>query len=78
MLVLAISFSGISGSVFASSPENTPPSSETADTTSSEERDPKDPDPNDPDNPIILPDSDSIENGDAKPHGPFPPEKDEC
>lgn len=75
-LVLALAFSGISGSVSASAPEDTSFNG-TAATTSSEASDPQDPNPKDPDDPIILPNPGSTENDGAEPYGPFPPKKDE-
>lgn len=77
VLTLAIASSGITGSVFASSSDDIPPSGEGACTTStgiSEPVDPEAPAPKDPDTPLAPIDPDPKEEG-ARPQGPFPPEK---
>lgn len=77
MLTLAVAFSGITGGVFASSPDDVPSSGEgvySTSTETSEPTDPDDPDPKDPDTPLTPTDPDSKGEGD-QPQGPFPPEK---
>ncbi len=79
VLVLVISFSGISGSVSASS-ESTLPSNEAGYTVSTETGTPQAPNPDEPDlpnpdDPMTLPETGSLENGGERPQGPFPPEK---
>lgn len=88
-LILAISFSGISGSVSASSPESNLPSNEAGYTVSTEAETPQAPNPDEPDlpnpdepdlpnpdDPMTPPETGSLENGGERPQGPFPPEED--